>query len=56
MVSETSKRAYCSGCKEVTEHVKVSLSNPQALKDIYDEYYRNHPEDLRSGLYKAYPD
>ena len=56
MTSETSKRMYCSGCKHVTEHVKISYADIQAMKDLTEDYYQKHPEDFRSSLYRAYPE
>ncbi len=55
MTSNSSKKLYCSDCKEITEHINLGYADPQAIIDIMDEYYEKHPEDLRSGLYNKYP-
>lgn len=56
MASETSKRMYCSECKDVTEHIKISYADVQALKDINEDYFRKHPDDFRASINKAYPE
>jgi len=56
MTSETSRRMYCSDCKKVTEHVKMSTNDLQGVKDVMEEYARRHPESLGSGFYQSLPD
>ncbi|KAM3091254.1 hypothetical protein ACKFKG_26075 [Phormidesmis sp. 146-35] len=51
----TSKNLLCSDCKKVTEHVKLSWTDGQGLADVMDDYFRKHPEDVRSGLWNSYP-
>lgn len=55
MANETAQRMYCSNCKEVTEHVKISPADVDAMKNINEIFFKKHPEHISYGVYKAYP-
>jgi len=53
----TSKQLYCSECDAVTEHVKVSYADIQAMKKLADQkakktmaYYRKFIKNNPNGL------
>lgn len=55
-MSSTSSNLYCSKCDQVTEHVRVSYTDIQALKKIM-EHNHGSPDhkDLASQIYQKYP-
>mgnify|MGYP001176889284 CR=1 FL=1 len=50
----TTKEFYCAECSAVTEHAKISYSDIQALKKLYDQK-ADRNDGMLWQVYKKYP-
>jgi len=51
----TSKQLYCSECDAVTEHVKVSYADIQAMKKLADQKAKKN-DGILSQIYQKQPE